>query len=202
MTRGPGPSTADLARSRDIAFRAVRAAGGSHEDADDVAQMTTVRLLQLWDTSGVRRARQSIGSTAESDWERYVRVVARRIWVDQIRKNVRRRANEIRSIEELPDAGDHDGPKVRRPRSPEVSNPVEQEVVLPHALAAEIEMIPDGYYVRFAKAWLVEGCGAAELARGVARTRSRSSIYRDRERLREYFRARDLISRPTTTSVA
>lgn len=196
MTPGEGLSDVDLARSREIAFRAARAAGASRDDADDVAQMTMVRLLAHWDSGGVKRARRSIGSTAEPEWERFVRVVAKRIWVDAKRKDARRRSTEMRSNDRSAEDGDRTGPKLRRPRPVGVQNPVEQEVVLALALVAEIDVMADDYWASFARAWLVEGSGVAELAQGVAWSRSRRSIYRDRERLREYFHARDLISCP------
>lgn len=94
-----GPTAAEAQELIRLATLGARSAGASAGEVDDVAQNTSIKLLERWDTRSVARARE----TSSDAWRAYVFVVARRCFLD-----LRRSAGRSRKREQVVTLG-HDG---------------------------------------------------------------------------------------------
>ena len=88
------PTNEQLRFVLNVAFWAVQRTGVNRDQADDVAQLTAIKLVERWDSMSVRTARQS----TERYWRNYIALTARRTYLDILRSENRRWGREQKAV--------------------------------------------------------------------------------------------------------
>ncbi len=92
------PTGAQLRTILEVAHRAITRLGVPNFEADDVAQLTALKLLERWNAANVQAAR----ARGSQFWQNYVAKAARRNLYDLRRSDTRRRGREGRAARENP----------------------------------------------------------------------------------------------------
>lgn len=110
------PTTAELQETLQVARISARKHGADSFESEEVAQNTTIKLMNIWTRKDVVNARRR-----DTDgWRNFVAAVARNVHRDLVRSQQRRKARELRAVgAAVEPPADRPGVQREAPRDPE-----------------------------------------------------------------------------------